>query len=296
MRSLYATAFHALCRIGRPIGGMRPRRVYHWLAQRAYDRAPRPEEFHWCRDRWGHRFLVHPYYHIDRHILFAGAFEADLLRFLERRVRPGMVCFDVGANLGQVTIHLGGLVGAGGRVHAFEPMPPVLERLRGHVEANDMAGRVRLHEVALSDTNGTARFHGSDAAGENQGQGSLVSDLAVSAREIEVRTQRLDDFVAEHGIERLDLMKIDIQGAEPLLLAGAERTLAELRPDIVMEVSPEDLGFLGRTSRDLLRMLEARDYVARELLDARVGRTLRATEVAEDYSAANVLCTHRKKS
>jgi len=283
-------AFWFLCAVGRPIGGVRPRRMYHWLARRAFPAAPEPARFRWHRDRWGHRFRVHPYYLIDRNIVAFGGHEPELLAFLAGAVRPGSVCVDAGANLGAVSLMLARCAGPTGRVHAFEPVPAVRARLAEHVGANGFADVVRIHDEALADETGTATFHVAAEAETNQGLGSLLHESRPGAMTaLEVRTIRLDEFVEREGIERLDWIKMDVQGAEPLLLEGARRSLERFRPSLVLEVAPRDLSAIGWTSRALLAELERAGYRLYELDRSRHGRPIAADRVAADYRADAVL-------
>jgi hypothetical protein len=95
----------------------------------------------------------------------------------------------------------------------------------------------------------------------NQGRGSVAhTSLEELTERCEVATTTLDAFVAEKGITRLDFMKIDIQGGEAMLLDGARRVLTELGPDIIMELSEEDLAAAGRTPADVLGQLETFGY------------------------------------
>jgi len=289
-----ALALRGLCLVGAPLGGVRPRRMYHWLAHAAYDRPPGAEAFRWHRDRWGFRFQLHPYYFIDRSILAFGGYDLPLLRFLHGRLRPGQVCLDVGANLGQVSVHMGALVRPGGRVLSFEPLPHVRERLVRHVAENGLAQVVEVHPLALADRTGTATFHFAERAVDNQGMGSLVMDEHPSlALRCEVRTMRLDDFVAERRIERIDWIKIDIQGAEPLFLEGARATLERDAPDLLVEVDADDLRAAGSTSRELLAQLDRLGYRAFELRRGRAGPAIDPRSVAPDFAADNVYCTRR---
>ena len=292
--SVAAFAFRSLCVVGTPFGGVRPRRMYHALARAAWVRPPAADAFRWATDRWGFRFHLHPYYLIDRNILAFGAYDADLLRFVRAHVRPGDVCLDVGANLGQVTMHLGALAGPEGRVLAFEPLPHVRERLLAHVAANDLRSTVEVHPIALCDRTGTATFHFAEQAVDNQGMGSLVMDRHPSlALTCDVRTSRLDDFVAERGIERIDWIKIDIQGAEPLFLDGARDTLRRFELELLVEVDPVDLRAGGSTSRGLLRTLDGLGYRAFEIADGAPGSPIDPRTVSEEFAADNVYCTCR---
>jgi FkbM family methyltransferase len=274
--------------VGRPFGGIRPRRMYDWLGRLAH---PVPE-FQWRRNRWGDELNLSPHYHIDRNILIFGTYDADLHEAIETLVQPGMVCFDVGANLGEVALHMARRAGPAGEVHAFEPAPPIYERLRLHVERNRLQGVVHAHPMALSDRTGPCTIAFPAAAQDNQGLGSIVNLGPKSgAARATASAMTLDDFVVNHGLTRLDLMKVDIQGGEPALLRGGRRTLTELGPDLLMEISPEDLRAAGSDSRELCRMVEEYGYRIHHLAGGRVGQRIDVKDVAPSFAATNVYCT-----
>jgi FkbM family methyltransferase len=284
-RSALKLLYRALMTFGRPIGGVRPRRIYHALARRAFDRP----EFRQSTNRWGDRLLLADYYHIDREILVTGTYDLPLHRALTRLLRSGMVCFDVGANLGEVALHMARLVGSIGQVWAFEPIPAICDRLRRHVEANG-ARTVRINELALSDRSGQATISCPAEDTENQGLGSLFSTGTASIL-LSVATTTLDEFVAAQGITRIDLMKVDIQGAEPRLVAGGRRTLERMGPDLLMEFSPGDLRHAGGSSRDLAISLADLGYHLHPLTCDDFAAELDVRSLPDNYYATNVYCT-----
>lgn len=291
-RRIYATLFEGLCTLGRPIGGIRPRRMYHWLAQRAFEKPVH----RWYRNRWDCELYLSPYYFLDRSIIAFGTYEPGLHTFIERNVRPGMVCLDVGANLGEVTMHMARKTGPTGHVFAFEPIPPVRARLEQHVVHNNLSGVVTVKPIALSSGEGSVTMSYATTAEPNQGMGSLVNiDNAQTALRVEVQTQTLDAVVTAHGLDRVDFIKLDVQGAEPLVLAGAGETLARFSPDLLMEVSPEDLRFLGTDGRALCASVEALGYSLFDLRPDGSMRALRAADLSPEFAADIVYCTRRPR-
>ncbi len=282
--------FWLLCAIGRPFGGIRPRRMCDRLGRLAYSKP----EFAWVRNRWGAELYLTPFYHIDRNILAFGCYDPDLHRLLEQLLRPGMVCMDVGANLGEMTIHMAARVGSDGVVYSFEPVSRVRERLRKHVERNRVETIVRIIPAALSNQTGRTQIHCADASADNQGLASIVQpgSNALPLTE-EVETMRLDDFVAREGVRRIDLMKVDIQGAEPFLLEGGARVFQTLSPDLLIEISPKDLRHARETSRDLIAKIEAYGYSVYRTRRGRIGDRIRAARVGTSFHAPNVFCTKR---
>jgi FkbM family methyltransferase len=282
--------FWLCAHVGRPFGGVRPRRIVHRLAKRAFTQPPKPDEFRWYTDCYGLKFRLHPYYLLDYQVIAFGTYDPWLGEMIERQVHPGMWCLDVGANLGLMGLHLAKRVGPTGRVHAFEPVPHLQARLRENVAANGFGDRVAVHGEALSDRTGSMTLTLADPHAANQGTATLTGD-AQSGTKVEVATLTLDDFAARTALTRLDLIKVDIQGAEPLFLAGGAATLRRFRPKLLMEVQPEDLAGLGKTSRDLLRQLEDLGYRVHELeRRGRIGRRVHADSVPENYSRDAVWC------
>lgn len=284
--------FWALCAVGKPFGGIRPRRVYHWLARVGFLQP----NLAWHQSIWGYELELSPYYYIDRMILFAGCYEAPLHRFLRRHIKPGMVCMDVGANIGDLAVHMGVLVGQEGTVYAFEPADCPRERLMRNLAKNGLTKVVRVHSVALSDKNGTRAFAVADDALPNQGMGSLVNTASEGmSRVTQVRCQTLDDFVSRNNIKSLDIVKVDIQGAEPLFLRGASATLQRLRPWLLMEVSQADLGCAGSSAAELLATLKELGYGVHYLRDSGLvgGRVPVVAGVPADYFISSVACVPR---
>jgi len=285
---LARSAFEAAVLVGRPFGGIRPRRIYHWLARAGYQK-PMPS---WRTTGLGVRMKLSPFYQLDRSIIAFGEYDQPLHEFFRRFVRPGMVCIDAGANIGDSTLHLAKLVGPTGRVYAFEPAPFPRLRLAEHVAANNFDDRVSISPCALADHAGSATLSYSQPEVENQGMGSLVNrDNHVVTQSVEVPLQALDAFVSEMKIAKIDLIKVDIQGAEPMFLRGARATLARQRPVMCMELSPLDLAASGLDSAELVGMLEGIGYAVHVLSpDGTAGTVLASDAVAKSHRTNNVIC------
>lgn len=292
MSSVSRLGFDILAAVGHRIGGVRPRRILYSLARDGFA-TPR---WSWYRRAWG-EFRLSPHSHIDRIIIGCGQYEPPTHRFIERYVRPGMTCFDIGANIGEIAVHLGKRAGGtgdpAGRVFAFEPVPAIAARLEEHVDRNGLAGVVQVHRVALCDRIGEVTFHIADELAENQGQGSLVADTAAGGAPITVRTSTLDRFCADHDVEDIALIKADIQGAEPLLFRGGPKVLGEWRPAVLCEFSPEDLRGTGMSSRDQAQALTRYGYRLHRLADdGTPGEEIDVAGMPDDFEAEGVVAVH----
>jgi FkbM family methyltransferase len=160
-----------------------------------------------------------------------GTHEPHMQTALVELVRPGAIVYDIGAHAGFFTLLLSRIVGRSGRVLAFEPHPANAARLLANLEAN-ACQNVELHAVAVSDCAGTQRFSFHES--------SLEGSLAANGANVAVTTV---DALISDGAPAPSLMKIDVEGAEGRVTAGARRTLAAHRPLLLMEVhSPSAWG------------------------------------------------------
>ena len=162
-----------------------------------------------------------------------GRFEPEKVAALQRLLKPGMTFVDVGSNKGDFSLIAARVMNDDGRVLAFEPMPENCHWIRKSIELNGYRS-IRLFELALSDEEGRALLY----LGKWSGWHSL---LPKEGREtIEVPTRTLDAVLAESGDAQVDVLKIDVEGAELPVLRGAERTLADARLSaILIDVHPD---------------------------------------------------------
>ena len=189
-----------------------------------------------------------------------GLYELDTVRVIRRLLRPGDHFVDGGANVGYFTMLAALLVGAGGRVDAFEPQPENRARLEGHLRRNGLADRVRVHAEALSDAAGTATIHRFVGDQGNHGTASLFAgDGAVSSSSVDVPTVRMDEALGADASPAL--VKLDVEGAEALAIAGMTGLLRGPRPPaVILEHNPDAARRAGRgLSEPVERLLATRD-------------------------------------
>jgi FkbM family methyltransferase len=203
-----------------------------------------------------------------------------------------MTCLDVGANIGCVTTLLSRLVGPSGRVFGFEPVPHLFQRLKENIALNAFDRVASLYQMALSRETGQATIKAAWEDCDNQGMASLRNtDHPHLTRALEIRTITLDQFVREKHLDRIDLIKMDVQGAEPWVIEGGASTLRRLQPDLLLEVSPYDLRSFGKTSADLLQMIESVGYECYQLKSSgRVGSRVHAGTVGRGFAVDDLYC------
>ncbi len=197
---------------------------------------------------------------LSRQIYIAGCIDPNEFAFLDRYLRLGMTFFDAGANEGAYTVFAAKRVGSQGTVWAFEPSARELARLKRNLDLNGLSARI--FPVALADSSGQAEF--TIAGYEHEGQntlGSIVYEgVKVAAKQF-TQLARLDDLVDANPPARIDLIKVDVEGAELRLFQGASATLHRYKPVLLFEVSEASLQFQGSRPKDLVDYLRAQNYV-----------------------------------
>lgn len=151
-------------------------------------------------------------------LIMGGHWETWADEILSAYVKPGMNIVDVGANVGYYAVKWGALIGPAGRLHAFEPNPELTQFIYENFSLNGLHGRCRLHPCAVGSASGTAVLTFTD---HNTGMGTLrTTELPPgTAKTYEVKVEPLDKLLTD--LEYVDLMKIDVEGFEPAVLAGA---------------------------------------------------------------------------
>lgn len=166
----------------------------------------------------------------------SGAYERPVQDALASLVRRGVVCYDVGANLGFFTVLLGRLSGPTGSVYAFEPVPGNAVMIEKNARLNRMAN-INVLRVALSSTDGSGELLLARHIG-----GAVLSGAGVPpdpAGRVTVEIRAIDTLVDERQIEPPDVVKIDVEGAELDVLQGMQKVLRTRAPLIVLELDDE---------------------------------------------------------
>ncbi len=211
---------------------------------------------------------------IDFSIWLLGSFEPETVHCYQQIIQPGDVVLDIGANIGAHTPHLARQAGARGRVIAFEPTDYAFAKLTRNVALNpELAGRIQCLQVMLvaAETGDapTAPLYSSWPLKDEAGTHHLHQGRLMATSDAKART--LDSALAGLGLDRLDCIKLDIDGAECAMLRGARSVLTRWHPTIIMELAPYVLAEHGTSLADLIHLL--RDY-GYALYDASTGQAL----------------------
>jgi len=179
---------------------------------------------------------------------------------LWRALRRGDTLIDGGANIGAMTMMGAWRVGSEGRVHAFEPAPRALERLRWHVKANGLE-QVLVHGAGLSDVEATLEL--SMPRDGNSGAATFATlperYQELGADSTVARTVRFEE-VAGRDLRGELVVKLDIEGFELKALRGMTEALRLFRPLVITEINPEMLAHAGTSADELAGFLMDRGY------------------------------------
>jgi FkbM family methyltransferase len=232
--------------------------------------------------KWDARLSFNPEWHGAGATLFYVVREdyEPEVTFLERLVGPGDIFVDAGANCGVYTVAAAHFVGPGGKVLAFEPGEGSLDMLRRNVALNGFE-HVSIFPVALSDKTGTARLY-------THGHGASSFTLGTNPEEtfFTIETATLDSILAREGVNRVDVLKMDVEGAEELILRGATELFSHGQPRVIFEVNPQAAARLELSGRGAWDFLAARGY---RFYTMQTDGTLRAIDAP---ASANTIALH----
>lgn len=242
-------------------------------------------------------------------VVMTGRYDDESVTMLCRHIAPGSLVIDVGASLGLYTVALGiAARAAGAEVLAVEPLERNCDFIKGNVARNGLVGVARIVRSAVGAAEGSLILH-SESGGA--GNATVVSGLdamelsrhdAVGGLSHEecVPVCRLDDLVGTIG-QRVSLIKIDVEGFEFEVLAGAERTIADHRPVVAAELSPEWLRSRGVPLAALQTWLSDHEYRCLEIWPVHIDRwsdrrriELREISGAEQRSGQDLLLVPRE--
>lgn len=194
---------------------------------------------------WGRSLFESAYW------LYKGRYEARSLALLRPWVRPGTIAVDVGANIGFFALQLAAWVKPGGKVLAIEPEPANVGRLKSAAARARVEDVVEVVPVALADRTAEGRLKVDPLNPADHKLGAIGVPVAVTT---------LDTLLAERGWPEVSLIKIDVQGAEARVLAGARETVTRFRPALFVEVHDRDLRVFGSSPAELLRSVGEQGY------------------------------------
>jgi len=191
-------------------------------------------------------------------------------------IRPDDILVDVGANVGYWVLGAARRLGPGGHAHAFEPSPDLFQVLQDNVRLNHLSC-VSCHLLALSDQEGRVRFR---PRPDNTAHGALSPVADPDAILVDATT--LDQFSERHALARLDFLKLDVEGAEELVLRGATSVLSRRQsPVLILELGGGLAERFGSSTVQVKELLSAFDYATYKC----DGRRLRPVTTAQQHES-----------
>ena len=208
--------------------------------------------------RGGLRWALNPADGMQRSFFWLGFLDYWDVYHVTRILKTDSVIFDVGANFGYYSIVLATHLNRRCRAYSFEPHPETYSRLAKNIILNELTEVVTPCNIGFSDVSGTASMVESD---EHSGVARVSHELASGP---DIRLSTIDEFCAENKIEKIDFMKIDVEGYEEKALLGGSEIIRKTRPLILLELCPENLRRIGSKPEfvfDLLHDLGYEDFL-----------------------------------
>lgn len=216
------------------------------------------------RTRFNDLFWLNTEGYVDQCIIESGVFEPSSTEVVRQLVKPGDVVLDVGANIGYYSVILSKLVGEQGKVYCFEPTNHYGKVLKMNVDENN-AKNVEIFKVGLSNQKAEMQIQIGPSSATLHSPGKVPLNFAENIKLIS-----LDEWVEESKLAKIDFIKIDVDGHEPLFLQGAWNALDRFNPTILLEVSHPhylDAGFTAWDFYDLLKHKGYRIYFEDKLVE-----------------------------
>jgi FkbM family methyltransferase len=176
-----------------------------------------------------------------------GTWEPEVMKVVAATVKPGMTVIDIGAHIGYYTLLFAKCVGPSGRVLSFEPLPGNFALLQKNIRLNNLQNVRLLNQAVFSRTQGIVINVPDEQP--NPGSGSMYTEKG--AKQYHVDAVSLDDY-CEKSAFRLDILKMDVEGAEYDVLRGAEKTIDRYRPKLLIELHHFDGNLAAHPVPDML--------------------------------------------
>jgi FkbM family methyltransferase len=227
--------------------------------------APKPGTPSVTKLSYGLRMKIDPSEFLQAHLYLFGSYELPTIRHIRSFLTPGAVCIDVGAQMGYLSLAMATSAGRQTAVHAFEPEDINAARFRENMALNNIQN-VQLHREAVSNIEGTLHLFLSKTA--NAGTHStLYNERTVTEESIQIPATTLDAFARATNLPRLDLIKVDVEGAEFEVIQGADSVLRTYRPRVILELCDRLQIERGLSSRQIKEFMVERHYSAYTIAD-----------------------------
>jgi FkbM family methyltransferase len=200
---------------------------------------------------------VEPEEWIQQHVFLFGTFETNTIKCIQKHISKGGVFFDIGANIGCHSLIAAEKVGDKGQIHAFEAISKTYKKLQANIELNGFKN-IHTNQVAVYNESTTLDFY--IANDDNLGMSSIYQRKDISTNREQVEAITLDSYIKENNIEKIDFIKIDIEGAELSAIQGMKVTLKHFKPSLLIEISKEIIHETKQDSIEIISLLHQIGY------------------------------------
>lgn len=237
---------------------------------------------------FGYKVFYKPKDGLVYHVGSTGSFEKEVIGCCRKFLPDKAIVFDVGANIGLITLPLARLLPQA-IFHCFEPSPYPYGFFKKTIKENKLKHRVKLNKFGLYEKKSKLKFYihnFKDASSD----GIRDTHRAGKTSPILVNVTTLDRYVADNKIKRVDLIKIDIEGSELYVLRGAIKTIRRFNPKIIFEAWPKNLEAYGLKVQDLYRFFNKIGYQIYTLKGKRLGEKafIQSTQKEANYMASPI--------
>lgn len=194
---------------------------------------------------------------IQKQIYFLGYYDKIGIDCLKHHVKNGDVFIDIGANIGSYSLIASKEVGESGKVIAFEPINSIYSKLKKNIELNE-AKNIEILPLAVYNEKKQINLFCSNL--ENEGMSSIIENDQCSGKIETVEAIKLDNFINENNIQKVDFIKIDIEGAELPALQGMVETITKNLPLVLIEISESVLTNAIYSADDIINFFKNHNY------------------------------------
>jgi len=204
---------------------------------------------------YGIKLKLHLRNDVDRRLFLTG-FEKDVIEYFRKIIKKDHVVFDVGANFGIYSLVASKKIGKGGKIYAFEPAGIAYNSLLNNINLNRIDNIFPI-KIGVSNYTGKANFNiCRDDAYNSLGETPMKQ--IIKSEKIDLTS--IDDFVMKYKISKVDIIKVDTEGAEYLVFKGAEKTLSKHKPILFFEHNPIVTKGFTNSTNDLIELIRSHGY------------------------------------
>jgi FkbM family methyltransferase len=204
---------------------------------------------------------------IQKQIFYFGRYEIEKNEtlFWQNIVCGNNTVLDIGANIGYYTLMAAARISDESRVYGFEPVSDTYRKLLENIKINDFKNIIS-ENLAVSNENGEIELFVADE--KSTGSSSIALHVNFSGSKEKVKTIKIDDYLSQKSIKKVDLVKIDVEGCEPWVIEGMKETMRNLKPVIMIEVLDERLNTVNSSKEQLFELFSENNYSAYEIAGA----------------------------